>query len=441
MSAPVTEPALDPGTPVLVLKLDINPFHHGALAVVRSLGRSGVPVYAVMEGPRSPLGYSRHLSGRIFWTPDLDDVPALLAGLREIGESIGGRPLIIPTDDAGAILLAEHADVLTPLFRLPDQPRDLARQLASKEHLAELCIRLDVPTPKIRAVPALGGLTDVGSELAFPIVVKIAEPWQSGERNGVKSTTIVQDAEQLAQLSGSFPPGAGPAVLLQEYLPAETSEDWFFHGHVGADADGSAAFRMSVTGQKIRSYPPTAGITTLGRAWDNPELRAVAEHFLGAVGYRGIVDLDFRLDRRTGAYHLLDANPRPGAQFAVARRSDGIDAAQSLHRELTGRPLDPQKEQSRDHALCVENYDAASAAWSLVHRRLTLLEWRRSLSAGPVELAWFARDDVRPALRMWTRFVLRPVTRLLRRRPDPAYPRPILQGPRQAGGSPPASVA
>jgi predicted ATP-grasp superfamily ATP-dependent carboligase len=389
-----------------------------------------------MDGPRSPLAYSRHLSGRIFWTPDLDDVPALLDGLREIGEAIGGRPVIIPTDDAGAILLAENADVLTKVFRLPDQPRDLPRQLASKEHLAGLCVRLGVPTPKVRAVPSIGGMGELPGDLAFPVVIKVAEPWQSGERHGLKSTTIVHDAAELGELAGRFAPGEGPAVLLQEYLPADSCEDWFFHGHVGEDADGSAAFRMSVTGQKIRSFPPTAGITTLGRAWDNPDLRAVAEHFLGAVGYRGIVDLDFRLDRRTGSYHLLDANPRPGAQFAVARRSDGIDAAQSLHRELTGHPLAPQTGQSRDHALCVENYDAASTAWSLAHRRITPAEWWRSLSAGPVEVAWFARDDVRPAARMWARFLLRPVTRRLRRTPDPAYPRPAFHGGRAGGASP-----
>jgi predicted ATP-grasp superfamily ATP-dependent carboligase len=429
---------LDRSTPVLVLKLDVNPFHHGALAIIRSLGRSGVPVYAVLDGPGSPAGLSRYLTGRFSWTPDLDDVPALLAGLREMAAAIPGRAVLIPTDDAGAILIAEHADVLEPVFLLPRQPAGLPRQLASKEQLAALCREVGVPTPEVRAVPALGGLTGDTGGLTFPLVVKIAEPWQPGERHGLKSTTIVDDAEQLAALAARFPDGKGPAVLLQEYLPADSCEDWFFHGHVGEEPDGSAVFRMSVTGQKIRSFPPTAGITTLGRAWDNPELRAVAEKFLAGVGYRGIVDLDFRLDRRTGVYHLLDANPRPGAQFAVARRSDGIDAAQALHRELTGRPVPPQAEQSRDHALCVENYDAASVVWSLAHRRLTVRGWRRTLTAGPVELAWYSRDDVRPALRMWARFALRPLTRLLTRAPGRAYAHPVPHGAGQAADPSPA---
>src|SRR6184192_4272155 len=44
-------PDVDTSTPAVVLKLDPNPFHHGGLGVIRSLGRLGVPVYAVSEGP------------------------------------------------------------------------------------------------------------------------------------------------------------------------------------------------------------------------------------------------------------------------------------------------------------------------------------------------------------------------------------------------------
>lgn len=423
MSSPAAE-ELDRATPVLVLKLDVNPWHHGALGIIRSLGRAGVPVHAVVESRTSPAGWSRYLRSRILWTPDPDDVPAVLEGLQEIGRALGSRPVLIPTDDAGAILVAEHAELLTPLFRFPNQPGDLPRRLASKERLTELCTLVGVPTPAIRTAASPADLVTSADGLAFPTVVKIAEPWHAGPDHGLKSTTIVADAEGLAEMADRLGSG-GPALLLQEYLPTESSEDWFFHGHVGEDDGGAAVFRMSVTGRKMRSWPPTAGITTLGRAWDNPDLRATAEKFLAAVGYRGIVDLDFRLDRRTGQYHLLDANPRPGAQFAIARRSDGVDAARALHRELTGRPVAAQVAQSRDHALCVENYDALSVAWALAHRRLTPAGWRRSV-ARPVELAWFARDDLAPVVLMWCLFSLRLVTRRFSRGVQRRYARPSL---------------
>jgi len=60
---------VDASTPAVVLKLDPNVMHHGGLGVIRSLGRLGVPVYGVHEGPFAPAASSRYLQGRCFWQP------------------------------------------------------------------------------------------------------------------------------------------------------------------------------------------------------------------------------------------------------------------------------------------------------------------------------------------------------------------------------------
>ena len=56
-------PALDGDVPALVLKVGRYPIHHGGLGAVRSLGRAGVPTYAVIEDPHTPLARSRLLTG------------------------------------------------------------------------------------------------------------------------------------------------------------------------------------------------------------------------------------------------------------------------------------------------------------------------------------------------------------------------------------------
>ncbi|GLZ47644.1 hypothetical protein Acsp06_38290 [Actinomycetospora sp. NBRC 106375] len=45
---------LDRDVPALLLKVGRCPLHHGGLGVVRSLGRAGVAVHAVTEGPALP---------------------------------------------------------------------------------------------------------------------------------------------------------------------------------------------------------------------------------------------------------------------------------------------------------------------------------------------------------------------------------------------------
>ena len=115
----------DWSTPAVVLKFDQNMLHHGSLGVIRSLGRLGVPVYGVHEGPGAPAASSRYLAGRFFWQPRPDDPQRTVSGLLSLASRIGRRAVLYATDDAGAIFLAEHGDPLRDAFAFPRPPADL----------------------------------------------------------------------------------------------------------------------------------------------------------------------------------------------------------------------------------------------------------------------------------------------------------------------------
>jgi D-aspartate ligase len=125
-------PAIDTTTAAVVLKLDPNVMHHGGLGVIRSPGRTGVPVYGVHEGPWAPAANSRCPAGRCFWQPNPTDTERVLAGLLRLAEHIGRPSVLITTDDAGAIFLAEHGRDLRGSFLFPEPPQDLPRKLARK---------------------------------------------------------------------------------------------------------------------------------------------------------------------------------------------------------------------------------------------------------------------------------------------------------------------
>ena len=131
---------------------------------------------------------------------------------------------------------------------------------------------------------------------------------------------------------------------------------------------------------------------------------------LAKLGYRGILDLDIRLDERTGDYHLLDFNPRLGAQFRVFRDTAGTDVALAAYLDLTNQPI-PPGEQVNGRRFLVENYDPISALAHIRHGDLTPRAWLVSMRAVD-ETAWFARDDLRPfglmCLRMSWRLASRP---------------------------------
>jgi D-aspartate ligase len=392
-------------TPVVVLKFDPNVMHHGGLGVIRSLGRQGVPVYGVHEGPWAPAASSRYLHGRCFWQPSPDDADRVRAGLMQLSELIGQPAVLVPTDDAGAIFLAEQGDGLRPRFLFPDPPADLPRRVAGKYSLYELCRELGVPCPQATLPASLDAARGFAAGAGFPLIAKLTTPWAGG-RGKLRSTSIVADSAQLDDAYRACA-ASGAGLMLQEYIPGGPSSDWFCHGY----CDANSICRPAFTGVKERSYPAHAGLTSLGRSTANPRLRDQVTGLLARLGYRGILDLDLRWDARDDQYKLLDFNPRIGAQFRLFHDAEGTDVVTACYLDLTGQAV-PVSEQVTGRGFMVENYDPLSALRYWRAGELGLGSWLASLHTVD-ERAWFARDDLRPfglmCLRMGWRLATRPL--------------------------------
>jgi D-aspartate ligase len=394
---------VDTSTPAVVLKFDPNVMHHGGLGVIRSLGRIGVPVYGVHEGPWAPAAGSRYLAGRFFWGPDGADSDRVLSGLLRLAEHIGEPSVLLTTDDAGAIFLAEHGQDLRRSFLFPDPPPDLPRRLADKYSLFEVCREFGLASPATVIPDSLAAAREFGSAAGYPLIAKLTTPWTQG--SGLRSTSLMTGADKLADTYETCA-REGVGLMLQEFIQGGPGHDWFFHGY----CDARSTCRPAFTGVKDRSYPADTGLTSLGHSVSNPILRDQVTTLLAKLEYRGLLDLDIRRDENTGEYNLLDFNPRLGAQFRLFRDTAGTDVALAAYLDLTGQEI-PPGEQVDGRGFLVENYDPISALSHVRHGELTPAAWLASLRAVD-ETAWFARDDLRPfglmCLRMGWRLVSRP---------------------------------
>ena len=397
----------DWSTPAVVLKFDQNMLHHGSLGVIRSLGRLGVPVYGVHEGAWAPAASSRYLSGRFFWQPHPDDPQRTLSGLLDLASRIGRRAVLYATDDAGAIFLAEHGDVLRDAFAFPRPPADLPRQLAGKYSMFQLCRELGVPTPQAILAWSPGEAAGFAAQAGFPLIAKLTTPWRGGGTASgppLRSTTIVRTPHELREICARALE-ASTGLMLQEYIPPAPGQDWFFHGYVDQAGRCAPAF----TGVKDRSYPAYAGLTSLGRSVPNSRVAGQVTAMAAAIGFRGLVDLDLRFDPRDAQYKLLDFNPRLGAQFRLFTTGTGLDVARAAYLDLTGQPAEAG-EMTRGRRFLVENYDPLGAVGYWRRGELGLRSWVASLRRVD-EVAWLARDDLRPFGLMCARMAWRGVSR------------------------------
>lgn len=412
--------SFDISVPAVLVRLDRNPFHHGTLGAVRSLGRAGIPVHAVIESAHSPVARSRFLRSATV----ADEGEGLYEVLLRISEGLGTPAVLVPLDDLSAISLARLGPRLAGRYLQPEQPSGLPERVADKVELAAICGTLGLPHPRT-AVPDNGeDAARAAWALGLPVIAKWSRPWLLPEGSGLRSTVVVRSQQQARELYARGAE-AGSRLLLQELLPQGRDLDWFFHGYSGADG----RLLMGATGRKERAWPVGAGLTAVGRWLPNPTVERLAREVVAALGYRGILDLDFRLDAATGAYHLLDFNPRPGAQFRLFTDPSGTDVVRALHLDLTGRPV-PAPVPAYGRTFVVEHYALLSALSSAPARGPGTGRTR----AVDTERAWFAWDDPRPAYAMtgaWLRHAARVAARRLKPRRRSAPPRALLSGVRQ----------
>jgi predicted ATP-grasp superfamily ATP-dependent carboligase len=401
-------PRLDQSAAVLLMRIGHYPLHHGTVGAIRSLGRLGVPVYAIVEDHFTPAARSRYLQGRFRWpTTGREGPDELVEGLMRIAGAIDGRAILMATDDEAAVLIAEQAARLGDQFVMPQVAPSLPRRLATKYTLYSLCVEHGIPAPLSMQPRSPAEVLEFALELGFPVVVKNNAPWVRLTRPAVPNTAIVNDLSELCGLVDSWAVNswevdswgvdswavdAGaemPTVVLQEYLPRERATDWSAHAYFGAEPDRQVIF----TGRKLRSWPPQAGVTTHAYTSWNPEVADLTRDLCRKVGFQGICDLDWRFDASAGEYKLVDFNPRVGAQFRLFERTDGIDVMRAMHLDLTGRGFPPGR-QVDGRMYVVENLDLPA---QIAYRRAGRLE-HPPTPCRHRELAWWALDDPLPAL-------------------------------------------
>ena len=403
--------AADVTTPAVVLKLDPNVLHHGGLGVIRSLGRLGVPVYGVHEGRWAPAASSRYLAGRVFWQPPPDDVDRIIAGLLGLARRIGRPAVLLPTDDAGAIFLAEHGGAAAGQFPVRRPARGAAPPGGGQV--------LAVP-----AVPGPGGAHARGPPWpGRPGRPRTSRPRRASRssaswppRGGgrvprgppLRSTTIIRDRAELAE-AWLRCTEAGLGLMLQEFLPGGPGQDWFFHGY--CDSGGGCSARVH-RGQG----PVLPGVC---RA-DQPGPRG-AQHRAARAAHRAARRARLPRHRRPRpaagpagrAVQAARLQPAAGRAVPAVRGHGGAGRGPG---RLPGpdRPADGRAGQVAGRRFLVENYDPLGAAGYWRAGELRPTSWAASLRRVD-ELAWFARDDLRPfglmCLRMGWRAASRPWTR------------------------------
>jgi len=401
---------------------------------MRSMGRLGIPVYAVNGDSGAAAFTSRYCRRGYFWDLDVACPGKTAERLSVVGRMAGQRPILIPTTEDAAVFVAENAPALKETFIFPDQSPALVRSLASKKEMYHLVRRLGIPTPETSFPQTRSDVIDFLERATFPIVLKGIDGVRLLKRTGHKMA-IVRSKRELVEMYDAMEDPENPNLMLQEYIPGGDDTIWMFNGYFNENSDCLVGF----TGKKIRQFPVYTGATSLGVCLPNETVAKTTKEFMKTVGYRGILDIGYRYDARDGLYKVLDVNPRLGGTFRLFVGENGLDVVRALYLDLTGQPV-PETVAPSGRKWIVEDSDLVSCVRYYRDGKLTFRQWVKSLR-GIREGAFWAFDDPRPFLRLFAKDLRVALHRIFVKAASPAgspqYPegRPDVQASSLASAS------
>ena len=360
------------------------------LALARSLGRAGIPVYGgVFRGNEFGLR-SRYLRGRCIATEE--EEPArdrrILGYLRSLADD--GRVVLVPERDEHVDFVLRNWDEVTALadVPLPPDPETVLR-LRRKDQLPLAAAEAGVPSPATFFPESEESVRAAG--LQPPFLLKPAEGQEYALRFGEKAV-VANDADEAAAVWRQAR-DAGFEMILQELVPDSHEHVYSLFAYVGRAGEPLA----TVVGRKVRQGPLRFGTSAVFEVRFEPEVLELGLRLLDSVGYTGFAHVEFARDPRDETFKVLEVNTRVPVWAGVAM-TEAFDVARVAYDDLCGVPSPARATFQGDLAWVYLAKDLWVSAQMARRRELSLRDFlAHHVRTGKVR-AVFAPDDPLPAL-------------------------------------------
>jgi len=280
-----------------------------------------------MLDPWEPVRASRY--GHKILVPKSNDVAAAVLDVLS-GIDREPRPVLIPTSDLLAHIVAKHRAQLDKRFRCcipPDAAINIALDKARDTRLLE---GTEIPFPKtVQELPA--SPAELVRRLELPLIVK---PRTYVDKDGLGWRNVVirslADAEEFYRTSGAV----FGRVIAQELIPGPDDALW----ECICLFDGASELARAFTFRKLATMPAHYGATSRAVSEGSEALLELAAAVGKRFAYVGVADIDVKYDARDGQFKYLELNPRLGMCHYFGTRC-GVNLTLDAYRLMCGAEL------------------------------------------------------------------------------------------------------
>jgi protein-tyrosine-phosphatase/predicted ATP-grasp superfamily ATP-dependent carboligase len=315
-----------------ILVLGVNNF--SGLAIVRSLGRAG---YEVDVGwpVQSAVTRSRYVSASLDLPQPSDDSDVWVRRLAEVMQT-GRYDLVIPANDPAVIPIQSHKEELRSYGRLYALQDAVFLACYDKYRTTLLAQECGVPIPPWSLLASPAEADRIGHDWPLPIVLKPLSTFDL--TTNVSELHSVQKVFSRDRLSATV-----QDMLCDGPVLAQSN---FSGTGVGVEVLADSGAILAVFQHERVHEPPLGGGSSYRRSVPvDPILLAAAEALIRRIGHTGVAMLEFRVDRDTGQWVLIEINGRFWGSLPLAIAA-GIDFPRFLCEML----LDGKKEFQNNYA-------------------------------------------------------------------------------------------
>jgi D-aspartate ligase len=355
------------------------------LGIARSLGRHGVPV-CVIDDETSIARASRFVRKSIR-VRDLRTEQALLDALAQARSKLGLSGWVLyPTREENVAGIAANRDALQQDFRVPTPELAATRRAWDKREVYALAERLSIPVPRTWFPRSEEDLAAIDAD--GPVVLKPAIKehfFYATHAKAWRANTAAELSDAFRRATEVMP---ADEIIVQDMIPGDGQQQYAYCAFFRA---GRAVASMTV--RRRRQHPSDFGrASTFVETISLPELTEPSCRFLSAIGYYGLVELEYKRDPRDGVCKLLDVNARTWGYHSLGQ-SAGVDFPYLLFRDQTGASV--EEAHARPGVRWIRlTTDVPNALRDMRVGALRLGDYLRSLRGIDTEAVFSLRDPV-----------------------------------------------
>ncbi|OLC41783.1 MAG: hypothetical protein AUH74_05225 [Nitrospirae bacterium 13_1_40CM_4_62_6] len=296
---------------------------------------------------------------------------------------------LFPTVDRSAALLSRFRRELATRFRVTTPDWDVLRWAYDKRLTYQLAAQESIDHPWTLCPASEADLEAVDGR--FPVILKPAVKADSNQFTADKAWPAENRDRLLARYREARALVPPELILVQDMIPGGGEAQFSF---TALCSEGRPI--ASLTARRTRQYPIDFGRgSSFVETVEVPEIEAPAHRLLAAIHYTGLVELEFKYDRRDRRYKLLDFNARIWTWSSLCCRA-GVDYPYLLWRMMLGNRV-PEIRGRAGVRWVRMLADVPAAFQELVRGRLRVADYVRSFR-GPLEFALSAADDPWPGV-------------------------------------------